>query len=147
MDAYDRLRTWLTWVLAVALVVSVVGVVYVAVNPPETTDPYTEFYILGPEGNASGYPTTLGPGEAGEVIVGVSNHEHRTVAYWVEITWNGTTSQTLEFSVEDDRTVERRVQLTAPSVPDRYRVRFLLYMDEQPGEPSHSLRLWVTVRE
>jgi uncharacterized membrane protein len=60
-----KLERALTWALGIALLGSMLAVGYVAVNPPETTDPYTEFYVLGPEGNASGYPSNLTVGESG----------------------------------------------------------------------------------
>ena len=85
-EAQGRAERALTWILAIALVVAVAGVVYVAVNPPETTDPYTEFYVLGPDGNASEYPTRLAPGETDEVILGVSNHEYQVGLYHVVVT-------------------------------------------------------------
>ena len=75
-----------TWVLAIALVVSVVAVVYVTLTLQNTTDPYTEFYVLGPDGNASEYPTRLAPGETDEVILGVSNHEYQVGLYHVVVT-------------------------------------------------------------
>jgi len=75
-----------TWVLAIALVVSVAAVVYVALTLQDMTDPYTEFYVLGPDGNASEYPTRLAPGEMGEVIVGVSNHEYQVGVCHVVVT-------------------------------------------------------------
>jgi uncharacterized membrane protein len=75
-----------TWVLAIALVVSVVAVVYVTLTLQDTTDPYTEFYVLRPDGNASEYPTRLAPGETDEVILGVSNHEYQVGLYHVVVT-------------------------------------------------------------
>jgi len=38
-------------------------------------EPFTEFYILGPEGKADNYPTDYVLGENGTVIVGIVNHE------------------------------------------------------------------------
>lgn len=61
------------WILAVALVISMSGVIYIAMIPYEEPDPSTEFYILGPEGEASDYPDNLTVGESGELIVGIVN--------------------------------------------------------------------------
>lgn len=135
----------LTWALALALVVSLAGVVYIAMTPAQTADPFTEFYILGPDGNASGYPTNMTPGGQGDVVVGISNHEHESMTYRVEITWNGSRTQQRELSVPNEQTREFRATLTAPREQGRYRVRFLLYKNGG-SEPDHSLRLWVTVR-
>jgi hypothetical protein len=134
----------LTWALALVLLLSLAGVVYVAMVPPETTDPYTEFYILGPDGNASGYPTQLAPGETGTVIVGLTNHEQRAVDYRVAVTWNGSQSLEREVSVADEATEEFRLNLTAPDESGRYRVLFHLY-NESGGEPTPPNRLWIDV--
>lgn len=144
---YPRARRGLTVVLAVALLVSVGAVVWLAVNPPETTDPYTEFYVLGPERNASGYPETLAPGESASIIVGVSNHEHRAMTYRMAVAWNDSVTHTREWRVPDGDTVERSVTVTAPAEPDRYRLRLLLYRNGTADEPYRTLRLWVTVRD
>lgn len=145
MELPERPERVLTWVLAAALVASMVAVVAIALNPPDTTDPYTEFYVLGPSGNASGYPTNVSVGGSGEVIVGVSNHEDRAVTYRVVVTWNGQATKQRSVRVADGATEEFRVRLQAPAEPGRYRVRFLLFEGEPGGEPYRWLRLWVTV--
>ncbi|MFB6111760.1 MAG: DUF1616 domain-containing protein [Halobacteriaceae archaeon] len=143
MDA--TLERALTWVLAIALVLSLGGVVAIAVNPPDTSPPFTEMYVLGPDGNASGYPTALAPGETGTVIVGISNHEDREVSYDLLVTWNGTVTQTRTVTVADGATRELRLTLTAPPREGEYRVRFLLFKGDPGGEPYRYLRLFVDV--
>lgn len=144
-DLRVRLSRALTWVLAIALLCSVGGVVYVAANPPETTDPYTEFYILGPSGNASGYPTNLTVGERGELIVGVSNHEHETTTYTVALVLANQTVETRTITVADEETWQETMAFTAQE-PGRQRLRILLYHGEETtGEPYRWLRLWVNV--
>ena len=46
---------------------------------------FTEFYILGEEGKAAGYPTNLSVGQNATVIIGIANHEYQRVNYTVEI--------------------------------------------------------------
>lgn len=74
-------RRLLSIVFGVLLVAAVFGLVGLAVSPVETRAPYTEFYVLGPEGKATNYPSNLSVGETGTVIVGIENHEHREVTY------------------------------------------------------------------
>lgn len=148
MDADTRatLNRMTTWVLAGVLALSVLGVIYVATNPAETTDPYTEFYALGPDGNASAYPTDLTAGGSGTVVIGISNHEGTTVRYRVVVTWNGSRTTTRSVRVPDATTREIDLPLRAPSDPGRYRVRFLLYKSgTTDGEPYRWLRLWIRV--
>jgi hypothetical protein len=135
----------LTWILAIALALSLAGVVYVALVPPQSGSTFSEFYLLGPNGNASGYPTTLTTNETGTVIVGISNHERKSVEYRMRVTWNGTQTTERTLGVADGDTSEFRVNLTAPADPGRYRVRFLLY-NETSSEPYLRTRLWIQVR-
>ena len=50
---------------------------------------FTEFYILGPNGTASGYPTNLTVGEDGKEIIGIVNHEYTNVTYQLEVWLSG----------------------------------------------------------
>lgn len=147
-ETHERLERALTWVLAAALVASLIGVVYVAVAPPETSDPYTEFYILGPDGNASGYPTNLSVGETGTLIVGITNHEHGEMQYTVALANNSSLITTRTATVQDDATWENRFTFT-PQSPGRMKLRILLYRGDSADlatESDQRLRLWVNVR-
>jgi len=57
--------------------------IYSITVPP--TEEFTEFYLLGSEGKAKDYPTELKVGQEGKVIIGIINHEGRTVNYTVEV--------------------------------------------------------------
>jgi uncharacterized membrane protein len=46
---------------------------------------FTEFYVLNEQGQAFNYPSNLTVGEEGFIIVGLANHEGRTVNYTVEV--------------------------------------------------------------
>lgn len=64
-------------VLSIALVIAIlfaVGSICYVVAMPKVGEQFTEFYILGTDGKAEGYPRELEEGEKGEVIVGVVNH-------------------------------------------------------------------------
>lgn len=143
----EQLPRALTWVLAIAVLASLVGVLYIAVTPQQTTDPYTEFYILGTDGNASNYPTNLSVGETGTLIVGISNHEHRTVTYTVLFRFENRTAASRTVTVNDDETWEDEVSFT-PQSTGRKPLRILLYKGENadPSQDAYrSLRLWVNV--
>jgi len=140
----SQLSTVLTVVLAVALALAVAATVYIALFPPETSEPFTEYYLIGPDGNASGYPTDLEPGASGVVVVGITNQEQETVDYRSDVAWNGTVRQSYDATLSDGETQETRLRLEAPAEPGRYNVSFLLYKgDSETAEER--LRLWVTV--
>ena len=57
------------------------SVVVYAVITPAQSDRYTEFYILNSNGKAQDYPTQFSLANVTPIIVGVVNHEGRTVTY------------------------------------------------------------------
>ncbi len=81
-------QTPLDKALSVALVLAIVGAIgtlgYV-IATPKVGEKFTEFYILGPGGQAAAYQTDLTLGEKGEVIVGIVNHEQANTTYQVKV--------------------------------------------------------------
>jgi len=75
---------WLTIIMVVAILSSVVALAYMVVVP-RGGEKFTEFYILGPNGKASDYPHNLTIGQNASVIVGIANHEQRQVQYFVQL--------------------------------------------------------------
>jgi hypothetical protein len=63
------------------------GGTHIIVTPEQK---FTEFYIMGPEGKAEDYPTSVQAGNRSTVIVGVVNHESMPVNYTVRISLNNT---------------------------------------------------------
>jgi len=89
----------LTIVLSICIILAVIALVYVMMTP-KTGETFTEFYLLGPSGKATGYPRNLSLGENATVIIGLANHEQKTMNYTVEvwlidqsIVYNSTTLQ------------------------------------------------------
>lgn len=80
----EKIDRVLNIILVIAIASSLIALVYV-VAVPKQGEKFTEFYILGPGGKASDYPTNLTVGEEGAIIIGIANHEYRTVSYGVEI--------------------------------------------------------------
>jgi len=80
----SRLDRALTVILVISIASSLIALAYVIVVPKQGEE-FTEFYILGPGGEAADYPTNLTVGEEASLIVGVANHEYRTVYYGVEL--------------------------------------------------------------
>jgi uncharacterized membrane protein len=76
----ETLDKILTVILLIAIITALAATIYIIVTPKKGEE-FTEFYILGPGGKAADYPTNLSVGERGKVIVGVVNHEYKTVNY------------------------------------------------------------------
>lgn len=145
---YGMLDKVLTLALAASILVAAATLAYVVLTP-RPGERFTEFYILGPSGNATGYPTNLTVSETGRVILGLVNHEGATVAYAVRVdlvgvavVYNATSGQneTRELnrtvgwswqnrSVADGATWETPFNFTISS-PGYWKVQLLLYKDD-----------------
>lgn len=136
-----------TWALALAVGLSVLGVVYVAITPPAVTDSYSELYLLDSNGTASDYPTNLTPGETGTFAVGVANHEHETMTYRIELRYGDRTIETIEPTVAGGETWEDEVSFEADAVGQE-RLRILLFRGDgggASGDPYRETSLLVNV--
>jgi len=75
-------------VLSIVLVVAIagaIGTLIYAIATPKVGEKFTEFYILGTDGKAAGYPTALNLGERREIILGIVNHEQEEANYQVKV--------------------------------------------------------------
>ena len=159
---YTLLDRILTIALAASIVVVSAALAYV-VATPRPGERFTEFYILGPGGNASGYPTELNVSEPGTVIMGIVNQEAATVNYTVrvdlvgvEIVYNGTSgfNETVErnrtalawfnATLDDERNWTEPYTFTIATV-GLWKVQFLLFRDADFAIQSRSLHLFVKV--
>ena len=139
-----RLDRFLSVVLVLAVLFAVGSIVYV-VTTPKTGEKFTEFYILGPGGKAADYPRNLAPGQNGQVIVGVVNHEYRPVTYYVEIEAAGYVKErTAPFQLTGGRKWERSVSFAVYKPQSNLEVEFLLFR-QGDTQPYRSLHLWVDV--
>ncbi|WP_297092670.1 DUF1616 domain-containing protein [Thermococcus sp.] len=154
----SKLDRALTVILIIAILTSIGTLAYV-VTHPKPGEAFTEFYILGPGGKAADYPTDLFAGENGTVIIGIVNHEHRNVTYYVQIwlvnlTWDNSTNTTI---IHEMYPMPGWFNVTLPSVPvniegnwtpqfeanytfsidkpGQWQVWFLLFKDKPPELP------------
>jgi uncharacterized membrane protein len=148
----EKIDRALNIILVIAIASSLIALVYV-VAVPKQGEKFTEFYILGPDGKASDYPTNLTVGEEGTIIIGIANHEYRTVSYGVEIwlvnasfvdnqtavnkmlffdSFNVTLNHT-DPSIEGEWTPQWERNYTfSIDVTGQYKMWFLLYKDATP---------------
>lgn len=144
-----QLNTVVTWILAVMLIVALAGVGYVAMTPRVEEDPYTEFYILGPGGEATDYPTNLTTGETGEFIVGITNNEHKDLTYTVVLVLGGEMIEEQSVILEDRRTWEEELVFRVEE-PGERQLDILLFVGDEAGslnDPYQELQLVIEVRE
>jgi len=140
---WDRI---LTVLLVVAILGAIVTLGYV-IAKPKVGERFTQFYILGPEGKAEGYPREVTLGQSASVILGIANHEHQPTSYGVEIVIDGQKVGALgpiTLAHEEER--EEKVSFSPIRAGPRQKVEFWLYKDE--GEEVYlRTHIWVDVKE
>ena len=152
--------------LTVALAASIVigtGILAYVVTTPRPGELFTEFYILGPTGTASGYPTNLTVNESGSVILGIANHEAAIVNYTVRVDLlglqivynatsrfnetvevNRTTWSWLNVTLADDRNWTQPYTFSIRSV-GLWEVQFLLFHGGDLRARFRELHLYIRV--
>ena len=160
---YNVLDKGLTIALSASIVVAGGTLAYV-ILAPRPGETFTAFYILGPGGNASAYPTALNLSQPGSVILGVANHEATTVAYTVRVdlvgvrvVYNATSG--FNETVEQNRTTWSTLNVTLAdgqnwSQPYTFRidyvglwkVQFLLFKDGDFLSTYQEIHLFVRVQ-
>jgi uncharacterized membrane protein len=165
----SRLDRVLSILLLVAICAAVGATIYVIVIPKEG-EHFTEFYILGPNGKAADYPSAFPTGERQQVIIGVGNHEYRTITYTVEVlaenrTFSSVTNTSVlhtqallarfPVTVAHNETVETPYPFVVDS-PQYNRIEFLLFNSTPPADPVwgeervhasyRDLHIWISVR-
>lgn len=146
LDTWKR-QGFVDRILSVCVVVVVLGAaaacIYL-VTMPKTGEAFTEFYLLGGEGKAIGYPNELEVGEEGiKVTVGIMNREQGTETYRVEINIDQSSYRQIDRIVLNDKdTWEQEIAFTPEHLRDRDKIEFFLYKQGQT-EAGQSLYLWI----
>ena len=141
MKTLDR---YISAVLLACIIVAAGFTIYIASNPPPG-ERFTEFYILGPSGKATGYPTNLTLGETGTVILGIVNHEYETITYRIVIRLENTSIATVnDVVLEHEGGWESNYTFIPEVSCERMKLEFFLYKNGL-NEIYRSLHLWVSV--
>jgi uncharacterized membrane protein len=81
---YGLLDKSLILAVASSLLVAAGAFSYVLLAPQPST-PFTEFFILGPGGNATGYPSHLNLSQPGSIVLGMVNRESTSMTYRIRV--------------------------------------------------------------
>ena len=141
-----KLNIWLTIFLVVAIVASIGCIIYLA-NTPKQGNRFTEFYILGPERKASGYPKEIVLGESTEVFVGIVNHEGKPTSYRATLTIDDNIEQEVHVGMLSDGTEwEQKVIFTPKKAGKQQKVELNLYKGvNDQAHHKEPLRLFIDV--
>ncbi|MCX9083372.1 MAG: DUF1616 domain-containing protein [Candidatus Methanoperedens sp.] len=141
----NRIDKLLTIVLLISILASVIMLVYVIVTPKQG-EKFTEFYLLGPDGKAQGYPTNLTTGKTGSVIVGIVNHEYQPVNYTLQVNINEEKLNEQQVQTLHNQTLEQQVNFTPVHAGTGLKLQFLLYRNDNITQPYRDTHLWVNVK-
>jgi uncharacterized membrane protein len=116
---------------------------------PHESERFTEFYILGPQRMAENYTTEYVSGGNGTYIIGITNNEHRTMNYTMEVRLENQ-SLPLPANLQDIRlahntTLEEPLVITPSIEGNNMKLEFLLFNETEKKTPYRDLRLWVNV--
>ncbi len=138
----------LSMLLVISILASLGSLVYVIGNPGKG-EPFTEFYILGPDRMTENYPTNYTLGESGTVFVDITNHEYRTMDYTLEIRLENRSLPLPEnqkhISLDQNASWEEPVTITPPLEGKNMKLEFLLFNETEKSVPYRNLHLWINV--
>ncbi|MEN4006076.1 MAG: DUF1616 domain-containing protein [Methanobacteriaceae archaeon] len=132
--------------LVVSIILAVSMTVYAIVSPREG-EKFTEFYILGPDGEAGNYPTNLTVGQRGSVIVGVVNHEYKNTTYSLVLKLNNRIINQRNITLAHNEKYENTFNFQIRSPREKQKLEFLLYKLPDNTTVYRSLHLWINVIE
>jgi uncharacterized membrane protein len=142
--------SWWDRVLTVFLMTAILGVVTSAVfmiAKPAEGEKFTEFYILGPQGEAAQYPQELALDEEAKVIIGMVNQEYATAEYSIRVSIDaGIVAEVEPVVLEQGDKWEQEVAFTPATPGFHQQIEFNLYKDASTL-PYRTLYLWIDVSE
>ncbi len=137
--------------LSIALLVAILGALGMmgyAIAMPKEGQQFTEFYLLGLEGKAAGYPTTLKAGDEGKVLVGVINHRRDVIEYRVEVRIDGGKNNEVgQIILQQDEKWEKPVSFTPQAAGLKRKVEFFVYRKDDTEPCAPPLWLWLDVTQ
>jgi len=112
---------------------------------PSEAEFMTEFYLLGPQGLAEGFPREVPARERLTVTAGVTNREQGQAAYAIVVrSGHQVLAVTQPFPLAKGETWEGPLTFTMPFAQEDQLVEIFLSRDGQPF-PYRTLRLWLDV--
>ena len=133
----------LSIILIISIILAISTTVYIIVKPKQG-EKFTEFYILGPDGKASNYPTNLTPGDKGRVIIGLVNHEYATTEYKWLVKVGNRTIKNDTLTLKNGEKKEIPYNFTAGTKGQK-KMQFLLYKLPDQEKAYRSLHLWLNI--
>ncbi len=141
----SKLDRILSVLLVLSIILAISMTIYVIVTPKQG-EKFTEFYILGPGGKASDYPTNLTVGQTGTVKIGIVNHEYSKINYKVVVKLNNIILKEENVTLENKGKWEEPFTFYAARSGQKKKMEFLLYKLPDNKTVYRSLHLWINIK-
>ena len=128
-------------------IVLAVSMLYFVITAPKIGEHFTEFYILGTDGKADNYPTTLQSNYPATIRVGVANHEYVSINYTVRIVLDKDIQTDTLFSLGHNKIWEKKVTFVPEKNGTNMKLEFLLFKEDNFSSPYQELHMWVNVKK
>jgi uncharacterized membrane protein len=136
--------------LIISFLVLVGAFGYVTVMPHED-ESFTEFYVLGPQKMADNYKTEFVQGENGTYIIGITNNEHKTMNYTMEVRLDNRSlplpKELANIRLAHNTTLEEPLVITPSIEGKNLKLEFLLFNETEKVVPYRDLYFWITVKK
>jgi uncharacterized membrane protein len=113
---------------------------------PKSAERFTEFYMLGPEGQAQEYPRQVAVGQTVSLTVGITNREGAAAVYRIQVkAGDQVLTQAGPVLLGNGGNWEQKLEFTPSTAGDDQQILLLLEREGKPS-PYRSLRLWINVK-
>ena len=130
MKKRDLVITCTLVFIAAALVI---GIIVLSILP-QPGSRFTEFYLLGDQGRAASYPSSIAAGQPVSVTIGIINHEGKSAIYEIRIVAEGAIIKAVQAgTLKDGQKWENKTDFTMDKPGARQKVEFYLYMNGEPA--------------
>jgi uncharacterized membrane protein len=147
MGMYKRV---LSIVLLLAILGAIATLIFIIARP-SPGEKFTEFYVLGLNGKAEGYPKELTVGEEGRLVLGIVNRELQAMSYRVE--WrigNEVLGEVEPILLDQGGKWEKEIAFTPLESGNHQKFEFWLYKTYELGRQGAKdtlLSLWIGQEE
>jgi uncharacterized membrane protein len=136
--------------IALVLVVMLLGAswfLYNMISSPRISETFTEFYLLGQEGNFDNYPSEFRVGEEQTLQVGIINHEGQEETYRVAVMIDGKeVAEKDQISVNATLKWEGDIAFVPDQAGTHQKLELVLYEGNETTSRLAPLQLWVDTR-
>lgn len=107
---------------------------------------FSELSVLGPDGMAEAYDTSISLGNSIDLLITVRNNEYATTNYILTTRFDASTISQEQFTLEDQEVWSQVLSFTPKTAGEDKKLRFLLYENTITDEPYQEAFVWVTVK-